>query len=486
LKISQNLFAFPGVSMDACENVTPAILESGGPLGLPPKIRGRESPRDFGGLTPDLKSRPTNEEHFAGEEHSIQQECGAEKRSGFPASWRGLGKKRFAQKTPHIVHVDVDAFFASVEQVLNPKLRGKPVLVDCGVVASASYEAKCRGVKTAMSFREALRICPNAIVVPGQYEHYADFAERVRRILETYTPAVETAALDDFYLDFAGIEGLYPDFEAALRRLQAEVLGRTGLNVSVGAACSKVVASIASRLERPCGFCIVPPGAEKTLLAPLPVGRVQGIRHAHAAALAERGIGTIGQLRMIPKPVLVAAFGDAIGKQLWERARGLDGRAAMLPPRSVSREATIEGGTIDREFLGGLLEYLSERIGATLREYAKQARTIGVRLRYVDQYSAHRAIRLACPSNDERELLVAATELFAELFTRRMAIRQVGVSVTNLQADRRQSELLDTDANRLRYLSPAVDRARARCGWSAVFHGKAWKYASTTPPGRMG
>ena len=146
---------------------------------------------------------------------------------------------------PNIVHVDVDAFFASVEQVLNPKLRGKSVLVGRGCVASASYEAKFHGVKTAMGFREALRICPKAVVVPGQYEHYADFAERVRRILETYTPAVETAALDDFYLDFAGTERLYPDYEAALRRLQAEIRARTGLSVSVGAARTKVVASIA-------------------------------------------------------------------------------------------------------------------------------------------------------------------------------------------------------------------------------------------------
>jgi len=135
------------------------------------------------------------------------------------ANWFGLSKSRVS-KFPNIVHVDVDAFFASVEQVLNPRLRGKPVLVGRGVVASASYEAKMRGVKTAMTFREALRICPKAVVVPGQYEHYADFAERVRQILETYTPAVETAALDDFYLDFAGTERLYPDYEAALRRVQ--------------------------------------------------------------------------------------------------------------------------------------------------------------------------------------------------------------------------------------------------------------------------
>ena len=403
-------------------------------------------------------------------EHAIA----SEKHSWFPTRWLGRNAARATKKSPHIVHVDVDAFFASVEQVLNPKLAGKPVLVGRGVVASASYEAKFRGVKTAMSFRDALRICPKAIVVPGQYEHYADFVERVRRILETYTPAVETAALDDFYLDFAGTERLYPDYEAMLRRLQAEILGRTGLSVSVGAGRTKVVASIASRLERPRGFRIVTPGMEEAFLAPLPVEKLHGIGHTHAGALAERSISTIGQLRMVPKPVLVAAFGDVIGEQIWERARGLDGREVLLPstPKSVSRETTIEGGTIDTEFLGGLLEYLSERIGSTLREYGKQANTAGLRLRYVDHFSAHQTIRLMQPTNDERELLAATKGLFAKLFMRRVAIRHVGINVTNLDADRRQNELFDTDANRRWYLNREVDRVRGRYGWNAVFYGK--------------
>lgn len=407
-------------------------------------------------------------------EASVVDSSSPEKRSWFPTSWLGAGKSRAAEKSPHIVHVDVDAFFASVEQVLNPKLRGKPVLVGRGVVASASYEAKFRGVKTAMPFRDALRLCPKAIVVPGQYEHYAEFAERVRRILETYTPAVETAALDDFYLDFAGTERLYPDFEATLRRLQQEILGRTGLSVSLGAARTKVVASIASRLERPRGFRIIQPGIEEDFLAPLPVEKLHGIGHTYAAALAERGVTTIGQLRGIPKPVLAAAFGDVIGEQIWERARGLDGREVLLPstPKSVSRETTIEGGTIDTEFLGGLLEYLSERIGSTLREYGKQARSIGVRLRYVDHFSAHQSIRLAQPTNDERELLAAGKDLFAKLFSRRVAIRHVGISVTHLDVDRRQNDLFDTGANRRWYLNREVDRVRGRYGWNSVFYGK--------------
>jgi len=309
--------------------------------------------------------------------------------------------------------------------------------------------------------------------VPGQYEHYADFAERVRRILETYTPAVETAALDDFYLDFAGTERLYPDYEATLRRLQLEIRGRTALSVSVGAARTKVVASIASRLERPCGFRMVMPGDEENFLTPLPVEKLHGIGHMHASALAERGIATIGQLRQIPRAALEAAFGKIIGQQIWERARGLDGREVLLPatPKSISRETTIEGGTIDTEFLGGLIEYLSERVGSTLREYGKQVRTIGLRIRYVDHFSAHQTMRLLKPTNDERELLAAAKELFTKLFTRRVAVRLVGISVTNLEADRRQNELFDIAANRRWYLNRGVDSVRGRYGWNAVFYG---------------
>ncbi len=381
-------------------------------------------------------------------------------------------------RTPRIVHADVDAFFASVEQVLDPRLRGKPVLVGRGVVASASYEAKVRGVRTAMTFREARRLCPAAIVVPGQYEHYADYAERVQRILEKFTPAVECAALDDFYLDFTGTERLYPDFPGTLRHMQQTVSNETGLGVSVGA----------SRLHRPRGFRIVPPGAEEEFLAPLPVEKLHGIGRAHSATLAERGIETIGQLRQVPLMALEAAFGKVIGGQLWERARGRDAREVHAPvePKSISRETTIEGGTIDLEFLAGLLEYLAERIGTTLRSYNRQARTIALRLRYTDAYSAARAERLAVPTNDEKLLLAAAQEIFRTLFTRRVAVRFVGLSVTNLEPDRRQSELFDATANRRWYLNRGVDAVRGRFGWNALFYGKGLQlreHYATKPTG---
>ena len=397
-----------------------------------------------------------------------------EKRSWFSAPWVGRNATQATKKSPHIVHVTIDAFFASVEQVLNPRLAGKPVLVGRGLVASASYEAKLRGVKTAMSFRDALHICPTAIVVAGQYQQYADFAERVRRILETYTPAVETAAMDDFYLDFADMERRHLDYEATLRRLQAEILGRTGLNVSVGAGRTKLVASIASRLERPRGFRMVTPGMEEALLAPLPVGKLHGMGQIHTRELAERGISTIGELRRVPKPVLMAAFGKMVGEQLWQHARGLDGRDVMMPStaHSVSRETTIEGGAIDTELLGGLLAYVCERIGSALREYGKQANTTGLRLRYVDDFSAHQTVRLTHPTHDERELLAAAKELFAKSFTRSIGIRRIGVNVSNLEADRQQSEASDLHADRGWCLSREIDRAHERYGDNSMFHGK--------------
>src|ERR1700674_2749805 len=470
--------SLPGAAMDVCvESVFPTPASEAmhaSRATAEGKDRGGSSDPHCG--SQEMGAGQENEAQDAGPASSSEappRETAAEQNPWSGWAWLGWCKNS-NPKTSNIVHVDVDAFFASVEQVLNPRLRGKPVLVGRGCVASASYEAKFCGVRTAMSFREALRICPKAVVVPGQYEHYADFAERVRQILETYTTAVETAALDDFYLDFAGTERLYPDYEAALRRLQAEVLGRTGLSVSVGAARTKVVASIASRLERPRGFRMIAPGEEEAFLTPLPVEKLHGIGHVHATALAERGITTIGQLRQVPRPALEAAFGEAIGGQIWERARGLDGREVMMPstPKSVSRETTIEGGTIDTEFLGGLIEYLCERIGSTLREYRNQARTIGLRVRYVDSFSEHRTVRLTRPTNDERELLAAAMELFGKLFTRRVAVRLVGVSVTNLEPDRRQNELFDRDANRRWDLNREMDRVRGRYGWNAVFYGK--------------
>ncbi len=377
-------------------------------------------------------------------------------------------------QTTRVVHVDVDAFFASVEQELDPRLRGRPVLVGRGVVASASYEAKARGVRTAMSFREALRLCPDAVVVAGAYEHYADSAGRVRRILEEFSPAVETAALDDFYLDLTGTERLYPNLEATLRRMQQRVEDETGLSVSIGCATSKLLAAIASRLRRPRGLAVIPPGEERRFLDPLPVEKLQGVGRVHAAALGERGVHTVGELRRLPLEALTASFGAAAGRQMWERARGVDPRGVAAPavPKSVSRETTIVGGTIDPELLAGLWEYLAERVAATLRAIGRQARTLTLKIRYTDSYGAGRQTRLDPATNDEKALLDAAMEVFGALYARRVALGWVGMSVANLEPDRRQNDLFDSRANRRWYLDRGIDAVRGRFGWNAVFYGR--------------
>ena len=391
-------------------------------------------------------------------------------------------------RRPDIVHVDVDAFFASVEQLLDPRLRGRPVLVGRGVVASANYEAKSRGVRTAMSIRDARRICPDAVLVPGRYENYADYASRVRRVLDDFTPAVETAALDDFYLDFAGTARIYPDLTTTLHRLQERVFDATSLGVSVGAGTTKLVAAIASRLHRPRGFLVVPPGIEEEFLAPLEIEKLHGIGHAHATTLRDRGIQTIGQLRRLPTDALVAVFGEVIGHQLYDRARGLDPRPVAEPaaPKSISRETTIEGGTIDLEFLDALLEYLAERVGATLRAGGRAARTLTLRLRYMDSFSAARSVPLALPTSDDKSLLETARELLRALYMRRVAVRFLGIGVTNLAADRRQNDLFDARANRRWYLNRGVDDVRTRYGWNAVFYGQGLQlreHYATKPEG---
>jgi DNA polymerase IV len=450
--------------MDACENVTPTVLESRGHEVLESLLDGPETTPQR--LKPDCAAGI-----YGTNEVVPSQTVVAGKRRWVPAIWHELTKARATKKTPHVVHVEVDELFASVEQVLNPKLRGKPVLVGRGVVASASSEAKLHGVKTGMKLIDAVRVCPKTIVVSGQYEDYAEFAERVRRILESYTPTVETAALDDFYLEFADSGRLYADFEGTLRRLQAEVLGRTGLNVSMGAGRTKVVASIASRLVQPGGLRIVQPGTEETFLAPLPVDKLNGIGRAHAAALADYEVTTIGQLRRIPKPVLAAAFGAEIGEQMWESARGLDGDKSPLEPTRVVRETSIEGGTTDHELLGGLLEYLSERIGTALRVQGRQAGTAGVWVRYLDHSCAQQSIRLARPTNDKHELQGAAKELFAKVLVQGLAVRQVAVSVANIEPEGREQERFGAQESRSRYGNRAADRVPGSYGWNALLQG---------------
>jgi DNA polymerase-4 len=433
--------------MNACvENIAPNTLLVSHPAAtLPNVIAG---------------ARQTFRTERASAAESIQTEqCSAQEGSEatlsgkcalFLSRWLGLGSVHATEKLPRVVHVVIDAFFASAEQVLNPGLRGKPVVVGGCLVASASHEAMLRGVEAGMGLGDALRLCPEAIVVSGAYERYAEFAEHVGRILERYTPKVAPGALDDFYLDFAGAPLHGSDYETTLHRLQAEILGQTGLHVSIGAARTRIVAAMASQQHRqPGSLRIITAGIEGTFLAPLSVDKLHGIGRAEASALAERGVMTIGQLRLIPKPVLVAAFGDVIGRQIWEHAHGQDRRETLLrsAPKSVTRETTIKCGTVDQDLLSRLVGYLSGRISRALRESGMQPASIGVRLCYMDDYCAHQTKRLASAINNERELFLAAKELCTQLFTRSVPIRQLGITISKVNEGLGRDALLGAKSN---------------------------------------
>jgi len=339
----------------------------------------------------------------------------------------------------YVVHVRMDGFFAAVEQVMRPKFGGRPVLVADGVVVSASYEAKFFGIKVGMAIADALRFCPSTMVLSGRYVRYAEYAERVRAIAEMFTPVVDADAYHGFYLDFCGSRRICQDFPGTLRRLQLEILKHTGLSASVGAGRTRVVAAIASRIERPRGIRIVAWGTEEAFLGALPVEALGSIGTVDAAKLRECGISTMAELRRVPLASLEAAYGEALGRQIWKNSRGIDVRGAFrsttvrsFSSPSLSREICVEGGAEDAEYLGSLTEYVCRRISSALTATDRRARTIGLRIRYIDQFSASQTVRLAVPSNKDRDLLPAVLGLLKVLFTRHVAVQTVEVTASGL------------------------------------------------------
>jgi DNA polymerase-4 len=232
---------------------------------------------------------------------------------------------------PQIVHVRIQGFFAAVEQSLRPRLRGKPVLVGGNTVVSACYEAAQLGITCGMAMKRALMVCPAAIVLPARHERYAEFSDRIRSILESFTPAVDLGFSHGFYLNFFGSPYLQGDFGGMLRRLQLEILKLTGISVSIGAAKSKVAAAVASRMEQSGGIRIIAVGTESAYLASLPVETLDGFSSINGSNLRQRGIATIGELRRVPLPSLQIAYGEPLGRQVWHLARGLDAQPKTKP-----------------------------------------------------------------------------------------------------------------------------------------------------------
>ena len=339
-----------------------------------------------------------------------------------------------------ILHVDLDAFYASVEQLKHPALRGKPIAVGGGVVLAASYEARAFGVRAAMPIGQARKLCPPLIVVDGSYGEYADLSDRVIDICRSFTPEVEQISIDEAFLDVSGAERLFGSATIIGPKLRAKVLDETGLVVSVGVARTKFLAKVASRVAKPNGLVHVDPARELDFLHPLPVELIWGVGPAIAAKLSDMGISTIGELAASESSILRGRLGSAAGYQLHALAWNRDPRCIVTrrTARSVGAQSAFGGDNRDPEFWRRVLVRLSDRVGSRLRKKGRTGRTIGVRVRFSDQQAVTRATTLAAPVSSTDAIFQVAEHLVDRAVVTAAAGRGlslVGVRVSGLSVD---------------------------------------------------
>ena len=376
---------------------------------------------------------------------------------------------------PVLLHVDIDAFFASIEQRRDPRLRGRPVIVGTGVIASCSYEARRFGLKAGMTLSEARRLCPQAVVLEGHAQVYRCFAEEVFARCRDVAPAVETY-LDEAYCDLTGTGRLHGDPLEAARGLKRAIHGATGLTVTCGLGPNRMLAKLAGKAVKPDGLARVTAAEAEAFLRDLPVEQVTGVGHANAKTLRSMNVRTAGELRVLPVETLERLFG-APGRLLHARCRGRDTTVVSERevPLLISRETSFHRDTADRAEIEGMLEYLAGRACRTARELGIRPRTVAVRLRYADGESMERARSLPQPSDADPVVLALALGMLARLFTRRVALHQVGLALSNLsRAGGEQGALFEErEAGRRAALYRAFDGVRGAFGHGVLVSGRA-------------
>jgi DNA polymerase-4 len=370
-----------------------------------------------------------------------------------------------------ILHADLDAFFASVEQRDDPRLRGRPVIVGSWVVLAASYEARARGVRTAMSKRRALRLCPRAIVVEPRMAAYSEASKAVYRVFDDTTPLVEAMSIDEAFLDVRGLRRLSGTPVEIAVRLRRDVLERVGLPITVGVARTKFLAKVASGVAKPDGLLVVPPGRELDFLHPLPVERLWGVGPVTADRLRDRGLRTVGEVALLPEPALVALLGRASGRHLHALAHNRDPRPvqARRRRRSMGAQRALGRSPTSLRELDASLVALVDRVTRRMRTAGRVGRTVVLRLRFDDYSRATRSQTLPGPTAHTQAILAVARELLvtaAPLIERR-GITLVGVAVTNLD-DADAAQLTLPVDRRGDALDSALDTVRDRFGTRAV------------------
>lgn len=378
-----------------------------------------------------------------------------------------------------VAHVDMDAYFASVAQLDNPELRGKPVIVSGhsvvrGVVSSASYPARECGVRSGMPLFQALGKCPAAIVVPCEMERYRDISAHLRRIWNRVAPVVEQVGFDEAYLDLTGCDKLYGNLRPVMQRLKSTILAETGLVATIGVGTSRLVAKMASRAGKPDGLVVVPRGQEMTWLSPQPIRAIPGVGPKAAGRLHRMGITTIGDLLANSEDEILRRFGS-VGAELLSVAKSRDIRpvASGGPAKSVGAERTLDRDESDFTRVRTQLRGLIQEVAYRLRQESATATCMEVKIRYSRTFETiTRSRTLAVATDDEDTMARIAYALLEQHLDRSQAVRLVGFSVSGLQAGRQLSlfgageDPVGTEA-RARIVS-AIDKLRDKYGLDAV------------------
>lgn len=381
-----------------------------------------------------------------------------------------------------ILHVDMDAYYASVEERDQPELKGKPVIVGYaaegrGVVCAANYVARQFGVHSAQPMVTATRLCPKAVLIRPRIDYYAQISKQIRAIMESYTPIIEPLSLDEAFLDVGGSEKLFGSAEEIGRSLKTRIADELHLVASVGVAPNKFLAKIASDLNKPDGFVVVPSDSVQEFLDPLAVGRIWGVGKTSRQAFERIGVQTIRELRNLSSRYLSERFGK-FGTQLWELAHGRDSRHVQPDhqAKSISHETTFATDISDLETLKAWLLEQTEQVGRRLRRHQLYGKTVNLKLRYADFQTITRSQTLPQATNVTREIWQVAVEMLEQrLPHRRQAVRLLGVGVSGLHAHQeRQLSLFseeEQDHEKQSRLDETTDAILDKFGSGAVSRG---------------
>ena len=385
-----------------------------------------------------------------------------------------------------ILHVDMDAFFVSVEETLDPSLKGKPVIVGGdpdgrGVAAAVSYEARRFGVHSAMPLAQARRLCPTAIFLRGSHKSYGEFSARIFALLENWSPRVEPMSLDEAYVDLTGCERLFGPAPMVAEKIRNEIKNTLGINASIGVATNKLLAKVGSACAKPNGMLRILPGRERAFLSPLDIDRIPGIGPKSATQLRRMGIKSVNDLTALPRRLLEEVFGKW-GTGLYFKSRGIC-HAPVLKrddTRSISRETTFDNDSTDPAFLASALSCLVEKASAQLRESGLFTRCVTLKLRYSDFKTVTRSHTLGETACADSVIFATASALFRKLFTRRSRVRLIGVALSSLTStESAQMDLFDhIDKEKQARLYQGIDKIRGKYGFRSILRAASYRGAS--------